>query len=167
MNHAGSRPGAGRSFVIGLDFGTEPARALIVDARNGDELGEGAVPYRHGVIVERADPSIARHNPLDYLSACIDSVRLALKSAGLTVGHAGSRIIGIGMDSTSSTPMPVCKDGQPVAAKTPFTGDISAMAWLWKDHTGIAEAAEITALAGATVAWLYLSLQAQKRGLGC
>jgi L-ribulokinase len=137
-------------YTIGLDYGTNSVRALIVDVANGAEIASAVWDYAHGtkgVILSR-DPNLARQHPADYIKGAEISIRGALASARRTVrGFAPEQIIGIGVDTTGSTPLPVDANGQPLAFNKKFGNNPAAMAWLWKDHTGVAEAAEITALA--------------------
>jgi L-ribulokinase len=137
-------------YTIGLDYGTNSVRALIVNVANGAEVAAAVWGYSHGtagVILSR-DPNLARQHPADYLKGAEVTIKQALTTAKKTVkGFNASQVIGIGVDTTGSTPLPVGKDGQPLVFQKKFTNNPAAMAWLWKDHTGIAEAAEITALA--------------------
>jgi L-ribulokinase len=137
-------------FALGLDYGTNSVRALIVDVRNGKEVGTAVWEYAHGdhgVILAR-DPNLARQHPADYVKGAEVSIKKAIAQAKRAVrGFSADRIIGIGVDTTGSTPMPVDRDGTPLAFQKKFSGNPAAMAWLWKDHTGVAEAEEITALA--------------------
>ena len=137
-------------FTIGLDYGTNSVRALIVNVANGKEIASAVWGYGHGtqgVILSR-DPNLARQHPADYLKGAEVTIRQALTAAKKTAkGFNPGQVIGIGVDTTGSTPLPVDAQGQPLVFKKKFSKNPAAMAWLWKDHTGIAEAAEITALA--------------------
>ncbi|MEI7576781.1 MAG: ribulokinase [Armatimonadota bacterium] len=131
-------------YTIGVDYGTNSVRALIVDISNGDEVGTGVWEYETGEAGVHLDPNdvhLARQNPADYQKGFYESVRLALENADQI---DKSQIIGIGVDTTGSTPLPVDAEGVALALKPEFKGNLHAMAWLWKDHTGYAEAAEIT-----------------------
>lgn len=138
------------TFTIGLDYGTNSVRALIVNTANGREIGSAVWNYEHGtagVILSR-DPNLARQHPADYVKGAEISLRKALADAKKNVrGFRPDQVIGIGVDTTGSTPLPVDANGQPLAFQKKFAKNPAAMAWLWKDHTGVAEAAEITALA--------------------
>ena len=94
------------------------------------------------------DPNLARQHPADYVKGAEITIKQALAAAKKTVrGFSAGQVIGIGVDTTGSTPLPVDANGQPLAFQKKFANNPAAMAWLWKDHTGVAEAAEITALA--------------------
>ncbi len=137
-------------YVLGLDFGTNSARAIIVNTRNGEEIAGQVFEFpsgEKGVVLDARNPDLARQNPADYLAAVTATVRGALQQAAQVPGFMSDAVIGIGVDTTGSTPMPVDKDGSPLAFQDKFAGNPAALAWLWKDHTGHAEAAEITALA--------------------
>jgi L-ribulokinase len=137
-------------YTIGLDYGTNSVRALIVDAADGREVATSVWNYEHGqagVILSR-DPNLARQHPADYLKGAELSVRRALAEAKKKVrGFKPEQVVGIGVDTTGSTPLPVDERGEPLALTRRFGKNPAAMAWLWKDHTGVAEAAEITELA--------------------
>jgi L-ribulokinase len=137
-------------YTIGLDYGTNSVRALIVNVANGREVGTAVWGYAHGTqgVILARDPNLARQHPADYVKGAEATIRQALAKAGETVrGFRPEQVIGIGVDTTGSTPLPVDRAGQPLAFDKKFANNPSAMAWLWKDHTGVAEAAEITALA--------------------
>ncbi len=137
-------------YSIGLDFGTNSVRALIVDVKSGEEVGTSVWSYAHGdagVVVDAAEPHLARQHPEDYQRGTEESVRGALRQAETRPGFAAADVIGIGVDTTGSTPLPVDATGRALALTPAFADDKDAMAWLWKDHTGHAEAAQITALA--------------------
>jgi L-ribulokinase len=138
-------------YTIGLDYGTNSVRTLIVNVANGREVASAVWNYEHGtqgVILSR-DPNLARQHPADYITGAEVTIKKALALAKRAVrGFAPDQIIGIGVDTTGSTPLPVDRDGQPLAFDRRFAKNPAAMAWLWKDHTGVAEAGEITALAG-------------------
>ena len=137
-------------YTIGLDYGTNSVRALIVNVADGAEIAAAVWTYSHGkegVILGR-DPNLARQHPGDYLKGAQVTIKEALAIAKKRVkGFKAWHVIGIGVDTTGSTPLPVDKNGQPLAFDKKFADNPAAMAWLWKDHTGVNEAAEITALA--------------------
>ncbi|MHC4704065.1 MAG: ribulokinase, partial [Planctomycetota bacterium] len=138
-------------YTIGLDYGTNSVRCLIVDVANGDEVGSNVYEYETGeagIILDTADHNLARQNPADYVKGIEVTVKAAIAEAkGNVKGFDASKIIGIGIDTTGSTPLPVDADGTPLSMLDEFRDNPNACAWLWKDHTGHAEAAEITELA--------------------
>lgn len=138
------------TYTIGLDYGTNSVRALIVNTANGREIATAVWGYEtgsEGVILSR-DPNLARQNPADYAKGAAITIRQALAAARKNVrGFRPEQVIGIGVDATGSTPLPVDAQGQPLAFQRQFARHPAAQAWLWKDHTSVAEAAEITQLA--------------------
>jgi L-ribulokinase len=137
-------------YSIGLDYGTNSVRALIVNVANGKEVGTAVWEYAHGthgVILSR-DPNLARQHPADYLTGAEIAIKKALVQAKRTVrGFRVEQVVGIGVDTTGSTPMPVDANGRSLAFDKRFAKNPAAMAWLWKDHTGVVEAVKITELA--------------------
>ena len=140
-------------YAIGLDFGTNSVRSLIVDISNGNEVGTSIYEYetgQAGIVLDPADHNVARQNPADYLTGIEKTITEAMAQAKKAIpGFSGDDVIGIGVDTTGSTPMPVDKDGTPLSELPEFKGNINAMAWLWKDHTSYEEAAKITEIAAA------------------
>jgi L-ribulokinase len=139
-----------KQYTIGLDYGTNSARALIVDLADGAEVGTAVWNYEQGTagVILGRDPQLARQHPADYVKGAEVAIKQALAAAKKHArGFEPEQIIGIGVDTTGSTPLPVGRDGRPLALTKKFENNPDAMAWLWKDHTGVAEAAEITALA--------------------
>jgi len=139
-----------KAFALGLDFGTNSARALIVDPVNGKEIATAVAAYpsgEAGIILDRRDPNVARQHPDDWLTAMCKCTKDALKKAKAVKGFKPEGIIGIGVDATASTPLPVDANGEPLVRQKKFAKSINALAWLWKDHTSFAEAAQITAAA--------------------
>ena len=137
-------------YAIGLDYGTNSVRTILVDAANGREVAGATWSYEHGdagVILSR-DPNLARQHPADYIKGAEVTIRKALAAAARDVrGFKPDQVVGIGVDTTGSTPLPVDANGQPLAFQGRFARNPAAMAWLWKDHTAVTEAAEITELA--------------------
>ena len=138
-------------YTIGLDFGTNSVRCLVVDVSDGSELGTAVHEYESGdagILLDPNDHNVARQNPADYLKGLEVTIRAAIEKAKQTdVSFNPDQIIGFGVDTTGSTPIPVDEVGTPLAFKPEFKDNLNAYVWLWKDHTGYAEAAEITALA--------------------
>ena len=139
------------AYTIGLDFGTNSARCVIVDTADGNELATAVYEYptgEAGIILDPANHNLARQNPADYIKGIEVTVRKALAAARkANKNFKAGDIIGIGVDTTGSTPLPVDKDGTPLGMLDEFKDNPNACAWLWKDHTGFTEAAEITELA--------------------
>ncbi len=139
------------SYAIGLDYGTNSCRSLLVDLDTGEELGSAVFPYPSGtlgILTDPSDPHVARQNPQDYLDGLVAIVRGALEQARENrPGFRAEEVIGIGVDTTGSTPMPVDADGVPLALTDAFRGNLNASVWLWKDHTSHREAENITRLA--------------------
>src|SRR5271169_2691425 len=137
-------------YTIGLDYGTNSVRALIVNVANGAEVAMAVWTYAHGTegVILSHDPNLARQHPADYVKGAEITIRQALAAAKKSVkGFSAGQVIGLGVDTTGSTPLPVDADGQPLAFQKKYANHPAAMAWLWKDHTGVNEAAKITALA--------------------
>jgi len=138
-------------YALGLDFGTNSVRALLVDVANGDEIATSIFEYEtglDGIILDPADPHLARQHPQDYFKGLEVSVREVMAEAKKAdKDFEASQIIGIGIDTTGSTPIPVDRDGTPLCFKDEFKDNPNAHAWLWKDHTSTEESAMITELA--------------------
>jgi len=140
----------GGKFTIGLDFGTNSVRAVVVNVATGEEVATEVWGFRHGeagIVLDPKDPNLARHHPADYIEGTEIVVREALKKAAEKGDFSPDEVIGIGVDTTGSTPLPVDAEGVPLAFHDEFRDEPNAMIWLWKDHTGYAEAAAITAAA--------------------
>jgi L-ribulokinase len=134
-------------FTIGIDYGTNSARAVVVDCADGSIRGVHVFDYpsgEQGILLDARDPHLARQNPADYVEALRVAVPGALAAAERTPGFSRDRVIGIGVDTTGSTPLPVDAANRPLAADPRWTGNLAAHAWLWKDHTSAAEAEAIT-----------------------
>lgn len=138
-------------FALGIDYGTNSCRSLLVDLSNGAEVGSTVFNYPSGelgILTDPRDPNVARQNPQDYLDGLVAVVQGALAQAKAKVPDFDpAQVVGIGIDTTGSTPIPVTKDGTPLALLPEFADNLNAYVWLWKDHTSHAEASEITALA--------------------
>lgn len=135
---------------LGLDYGTNSVRALIVDCSNGAELGTAVVDYpsgHQGVLLDRHNHHLARQNPVDYLYGLEKAVRGALEQASQKPGFTPETLVGIGVDTTGSSPLPVDQGNRALAADPKWESDLNAQCWLWKDHTSHEEAAAITRLA--------------------
>jgi L-ribulokinase len=139
------------AYTIGLDYGTNSVRSLLVDVTTGDELGTSVYEYKTGeagIILDPGDHNLARQNPADYLKGVEVTIKEAIEQAKRAdKDFDAGRIIGIGIDTTGSTPIPVDENGTPLSMSDEFKDNPNACAWLWKDHTAYGEAAEITELA--------------------
>jgi L-ribulokinase len=138
------------AFTIGIDYGTNSVRAVVVDCRDGRTLGTAVFHYpsgREGVLLDAQDPHLARQNPADYLEGLKASVCGALAEADQQRGFSRDRVIGMGAETTGSTPLPVDGKNRPLALDARWRDSLAAHAWLWKDHTAAAEAAAITEMA--------------------
>ena len=132
-----------KKYALGVDYGTNSVRALIVDVSNGEEVGTCVFNYpsgKDGIILDANDANFARQYPGDYVAGLEASVRGAIAEAQKVLGFRADSIIGIGVDTTGSTPIPVDSSGTPLAFDGRFADNPNAYAWLWKDHTSFAEA---------------------------
>jgi L-ribulokinase len=137
-------------FTLGIDFGTNSVRALIVRCADGAELGSCVVNYpsgEQGVLLDPKDHHLARQHPGDYLFGLEKSVKGALAAAKRKRGFDPGKVIGIGVDTTGSSPLPVDRHNRPLALDRKWRKHLAAQCWLWKDHTSWREAARITELA--------------------
>lgn len=138
-------------LTIGIDYGTNSVRALIVRCSDGAEIASCVVDYasgEQGVLLDPADHLLARQHPGDYLLGLEQSVKGALDRAAGRAGFAATEVVGIGVDTTGSSPIPVDASNRPLAL-TGWGDRLAAQCWLWKDHTSWREAARITELAAA------------------
>jgi len=138
-------------YTIGVDFGTNSVRAAIFNCRNGLEISTAVFNYPSGIdgVCSKPNESLtARQNPKDYF----EGLKFVLKEC-LRIAKNNSQnfnvaeIIGVGVGATGSTPLPVDKNNQPLAFQNEFKENLDAYAWLWKDHSSVEEANEITELA--------------------
>jgi L-ribulokinase len=130
------KPASPSASALGLDFGTESVRALLVDLR-GRERGSAVARYRHGQIVERLPgtdeklpPGFALQHPQDWIDSAARAVRAALRTAKATAGE----VVGLGVDFTSCTMLPARADGTPLCLTPKFAGNKYAWPKLWKHH---------------------------------
>ena len=137
---------AGDNFVIGVDFGTDSVRAVIVDAANGEEKAASVFYYPRWQKGLYCDPSANqfRQHPLDYLEGLESTIKEALAKSPKSVAE---NIAAISVDTTGSTPVAVDKTGLPLSLKPEFAENPNAMFVLWKDHTAVDEAEQINVLA--------------------
>ena len=129
-------------YVIGLDYGTDSVRAVVVNTATGETAGTSVFEYprwKKGLYCDPAANRFRQH-PLDYMEGMEFTVREALKGLSRDITE---NIAGITVDTTGSTPVAVDRKGVPLCLTPGFEDDPDAMFVLWKDHTAIREAAEI------------------------
>jgi L-ribulokinase len=133
-------------YVIGLDYGTDSVRALIVNTENGEEVATAVHYYSRWKKGLYCDPSQSqyRQHPLDYLEGLEASIKAALELAPAGVA---AQVVGISVDTTGSTPVAVDRAGTPLSLLPEFAENPNGMFIHWKDHTANAEAEEINQLA--------------------
>ncbi|MDR1517245.1 MAG: ribulokinase [Dysgonamonadaceae bacterium] len=134
-----------RKLVIGIDFGTDSCRALVVDIETGRELSASVAFYprwKRALYCDAANNQYRQH-PQDYIDAFVEAIRGALSQ--LPEG-ASDKVCAIGIDTTGSTPCLIDKRGTPLALLPQHAENPNAMFVLWKDHTSIREANEINEL---------------------
>ena len=130
-------------FVIGVDYGSDSVRSVLVNAQNGEEVASAVFNYPRWEAGAYSIPSENqfRQHPLDYIEGLEYTITECLKKAG---GENIARAVkGIAVDTTGSTPVAVDKTGTPLALLPGFEENPHAMFVLWKDHTAVYEAAEI------------------------
>lgn len=135
-----------KKYVIGLDYGTDSVRALLVDTSNGAEVACSVSLYKRWAEGKYCQPELSqfRQHPLDYIEGLEESIKDVLCQVGREVVD---NIVAITIDTTGSTPGAVDETGTPLALLPEFEEDPDAMFVLWKDHTALKEADEINALA--------------------
>lgn len=130
------------AFVLGVDYGTDSVRSVLINAGNGEEVASSVFYYprwRDGLYCDPLQNQFRQH-PLDYTEGLTTTVRECLAKAGPT---AQSRVKAISVDTTGSSPVAVDRSGTPLALHGSFSKNPHAMFVLWKDHTATVEAAEI------------------------
>ncbi|MDJ0828242.1 MAG: ribulokinase [Desulfobacterales bacterium] len=147
-------------YAIGVDFGTESGRAVLVATRTGEEIASSVYPYQNGVI-DRAlplendtvelDPEWALQDPEDYIRTLQRTIPAVLKKAGVKAAN----VIGIGIDFTACTMLPTQKNGTPLCMVSEFRRNPHAWVKLWKHHAAQPEADIInTAARERNESWL-------------
>ncbi|HVG42988.1 MAG TPA: ribulokinase [Chitinophagaceae bacterium] len=133
---------ASEAYVIGVDYGTDSVRSIIVNALTGQEVAASVYYYprwKEGLFCNAAINQFRQH-PLDYVEGLEETIKLCLVQAGPTVAAS---VIAISVDTTGSTPIAVDESGTPLSLLPQFKDNPAAMFILWKDHTATGEAAEI------------------------
>jgi len=134
-----------KSYVIGLDYGSDSVRAVLVDAADGKDLASSVFYYprwKRGAFCDAASSQFRQH-PLDYIEGLEATVKDCLAKAG--GADIAKRVKAISVDTTGSTPVAVNRQGVPLALTEEFAENPNAMFVLWKDHTSVNEAQEINA----------------------
>ncbi len=132
-------------YTIGLDYGTDSVRSLIVNVETGEEIATAVFQYprwKKGMYCNAPNNQFRQH-PKDYLEGLEYTITEALKKAPADVAE---NVVGISVDTTGSTPVAVDEKGVPLSLTPGFEENPNAMFVLWKDHTAIKEAAEINSL---------------------
>ncbi|MCP4312634.1 MAG: ribulokinase [Bacteroidetes bacterium] len=134
------------SYTIGVDYGTDSVRALVVDTQTGEEMGTHVFDYPRWKAALYCDPARNqfRQHPLDYLEGLETCITEALK---MCPPEVADKVVGISVDTTGSTPVAVNRQGVPLSLTPGFEENPNAMFVLWKDHTALKEADEINNLA--------------------
>ncbi len=136
-----------KQFVIGVDYGTDSVRSVLVDATSGSEIAASVFYYprwRDGLYCDPSKNQFRQH-PQDYIDGLISTIKECVREAGPS---AGMHVKAISVDTTGSTPIAVDKNGTPLALLPSFENNPNAMFVLWKDHTSTGEAASINEHAG-------------------
>jgi L-ribulokinase len=130
------------NYVIGVDYGTDSVRSIVVNAGTGEETASSVFYYPRWKEGKYCNPSVNqfRQHPLDYVEGLEATIKDCLQKAGPAVA---ANIRGISVDTTGSTPIAVDVTGTPLALIPGFENNPNAMFVLWKDHTSVKEAAEI------------------------
>ena len=129
-------------YVIGVDYGTDSVRSMIVNAINGQEIASSVFYYprwKDGLFCDALTNQFRQH-PLDYIEGLEETIKRCLLQAGPNVA---AKVKGISVDTTGSTPIAVDAHGTPLSLMPQFETNPNAMFVLWKDHTAVGEAAEI------------------------
>ncbi|WP_158995857.1 ribulokinase [Mucilaginibacter sp. L196] len=130
-------------FVIGVDYGSDSVRSVIINATNGEEIASSVYNYprwQKGLYCDAPNNQFRQH-PLDYIEGLEITIKDCIKTAGGAT--VAGNIKGLSVDTTGSTPVAVDKTGTPLALTQAFSENPNAMFVLWKDHTAVKEAAEI------------------------
>jgi len=132
-------------YVIGVDYGTDSVRSVVINAATGEEIAAAIKKYESWEKGKFCDASKNeyRQHPKDYIDGCISTVKEALNSCSSEVI---ANVVAISFDTTGSTPVLVDKEGTPLALLSEFSENPNAMFVLWKDHSAIKEADEINKL---------------------
>ena len=135
-----------RKYAIGIDFGTDSARALVVATDNGEEIASCVSLYKRWSEGKYCNPKLNqyRQHPLDYIESLTEAVNGALSHCAKAVSDG---VVGLSFDCTASTPVLTDCEGTPLALLPEYAENPDAMFILWKDHTAIAESDKINEVA--------------------
>ncbi|HWS00514.1 MAG TPA: FGGY family carbohydrate kinase, partial [Prolixibacteraceae bacterium] len=133
-------------YTLGVDYGTDSVRTVLVDASNGNEISSSVFNYPRWKAGKYCDPANNRfrQHPLDYLEGIEKTIKEVIAKAPAGIAE---NIAAISVDTTGSTPVAVDKNGTPLSLLPEFAENPNAMFVLWKDHTSTSEAEEINTLA--------------------
>ncbi|MGB4135865.1 MAG: ribulokinase, partial [Microbacterium sp.] len=138
-----------KHYTIGIDYGTLSGRAVLVDVSTGDIAATEVLDYPHAVMSSRLPsgtplpPDWALQHPQDYLDVVTTTVPAVLSSAGVS----GEDVIGLAIDFTGCTMLPIAADGTPLCLQEEFADEPHAYVKLWKHHSAQAYATRITEVA--------------------
>lgn len=139
-----------KRYAIGVDYGTESGRAVLVDLSDGTEVADHVTPYPHNVIDEKLPVSgiklaydWALQHPQDYIDVLTQSVPAVVQASGVNPAD----IIGLGIDFTACTMLPIDKEGQPLCFNPLLTNNPHSWVKLWKHHAAQDEANLINEIA--------------------
>ncbi len=160
---------AKHKYTIGVNFGTESGRALLVDVNTGEEVATAVHPYANGVIDEKLpesglglEPDWALQDPNDYLEVFKQAIPAVLKQSGVDPAD----VIGIATDFTACTILPTKRDGTPLCFLPEFRNRPHAWVKLWKHHAAQPEANKLNAIAasGAMRSWIATAVRSPPSG---
>ena len=132
------------TYVIGVDFGTDSVRSVLVSTETGEELATSVFEYprwKAGLYCDASSNQFRQH-PLDYIEGLTYTIRNCTDRVGPAIAN---QVVGISVDTTGSTPVAVDANGVPLSLLPEFADNPNAMFVLWKDHTSVKEAGEINA----------------------
>ena len=134
-----------KKYVIGLDYGSDSVRAVLIDTQNGAELASEVFWYPRWKEQKYCNPGINqfRQHPLDHIEGLEKTITSVIAQSAVMP----ESIVSICIDTTGSSPLPLAQDGTPLALLDEFKDNPNALMVLWKDHTSVKEANEINDLA--------------------
>lgn len=138
------------AYTIGIDYGSNSVRSIVVRCSDGAELGTSVFVYpsgEMGILLDKDDHNLARQHPGDYIQGVDTTVRAAIQEAKASDSDfSAEKVIGLGVDSTGSSPIPVDASNAALGTQEKWKEVLAAQCWLWKDHTSVVEADTITNL---------------------